>query len=174
MARGSCAPSRISLGSARSPPEFPAVDPLTEKLRNVFVKLAARRRARALANAEFGPAGEYLTVLEAAAETDLWLYDRYPLIKAYLNDPKSERVYVHHIVEQTSADREGRLRAEIDGPDKLVRIPRLRHWEITGWYMAPNSDFDDLSPREYLEGKSGDERREIGLFALRKFKALKP
>ena len=42
------------------PPEIPAVDPLTEQLRNAFAKLAARWLARALADAEFGPAGEYL------------------------------------------------------------------------------------------------------------------
>ncbi|MGB6175147.1 MAG: hypothetical protein WBF43_02135, partial [Methylocella sp.] len=71
------------------PPEIPKEDPGTEPLRNAFVKLAATRLARALANAEFGPAGEYLTVLEAAAEGAVWLYDKYPSIKAYLDGPKS-------------------------------------------------------------------------------------
>ena len=63
------------------PPEIPKEDSGTEPLRNAVAKLAARWLARALANAEFGPAGEYLTVLEAAAETALWLYDKYPLSK---------------------------------------------------------------------------------------------
>jgi hypothetical protein len=123
------------------PPEIPERDPLTEPLRNAFAKLAARWMARALVAAAFGPEGEFVVALEAAAETALWLYDKYPLIKAYLDGPKSleelqENVGkpgkgydVHHIVEQTAADREGHSQAEIDGPDNLVRIPRLKHWE---------------------------------------------
>ncbi len=31
-----------------------------------------------------------------------------------------------------------RPEALIDGPDKLVRVPRLKHWEITGWFMRGN------------------------------------
>jgi hypothetical protein len=133
--------------------------------------------ARALANAKFGPAGEYLTLLEAAAETALWLYDKCPYIKADLDDPKSleelqsdlgkRKGYdVHHIVEQTAADREDFPRKDIDGPDNLVRIPTLKHWEITGWYMSGNKRFGGLTPREYLRGKDWDERRQVGLEAL--------
>jgi hypothetical protein len=136
-------------------------------------------------NAEFGPAGEYLTVLEAAAETALWLYDKYPSIKACLDGPKSleelqgdvgkpRKGYdVHHIVEQTAADRDGHSPEDIDGPDNLARIPRLKHWEITGWYMTPNERYNYLSPREYLRGKSWEERRNVGLDALMDFGVLK-
>ncbi|QBR70670.1 hypothetical protein CU048_04570 [Beijerinckiaceae bacterium] len=115
-----------------------------------------------------------------------WLYDKYPYIKSYLDKPKSleelqrnvgklEKGYeVHHIVEQTSAERDGYSREDIDAPDNLVRIPTLKHWEITGWYMAPRKDYSGLSPREYLRGKSWDVRRKVGLDALRKFEVLKP
>ena len=101
------------------PPEIPPVDPLTEQLRNAFAKLAARWLARALAGAAFGPEGEFVVALEAAAETALWLYEKYPLIKAYLDGPKSleelqnnvgktEKGYdVHHIVEQTASETRG-------------------------------------------------------------------
>jgi hypothetical protein len=100
------------------PPEIPKEDPGTEPLRNAFAKLAARWAARALVAAAFGPEAEFVVGLEAAAETALWLYDKYPLIRAYLDDPKSldelqsdvgtkKKGYdVHHIVEQTAADRE--------------------------------------------------------------------
>ena len=82
---------------------------------------------------------------------------------------------VHHIVEQTAADREGHSGADIDGPDNLVSIPRLKHWEITGWFMrGKNDDYGGLSPREYLNGKSWEERRKVGLDALIRFKVLKP
>ncbi|MGH6869844.1 MAG: hypothetical protein ACREDA_13440, partial [Methylocella sp.] len=120
----------------REPPQIPPVEPLAEPLRNAFAKLAARWLARAVANAAFGPEGEFLTVLEAAAETALWLYDKIPLIKAYLDAPKSleelqEDVVkpgkgydVHHIVEKTPARDHKIPDALIDGPDNLVRIPR--------------------------------------------------
>jgi hypothetical protein len=43
---------------------------------------------------------------------------------------------VHHVVEQTPAAREGHSQEDIDGPHNLARIPTLKHWEITGWYMT--------------------------------------
>jgi len=45
---------------------------------------------------------------------------------------------VHHIVEQTAAERDGFSRREIDAPGNLVSIPRMKHWEINGWYARPN------------------------------------
>ncbi|MGH6838389.1 MAG: hypothetical protein ACREDT_06250 [Methylocella sp.] len=170
----------------QEPPQIPPVEPLTEPLRNAFAKLAARWLARAVANAAFGPEGEFLTILEAAAETALWLYDKIPLIKAYLDGPKSledlqadvgkpgKGYDVHHIVEQTPAEREGHGRAIIDGPDNLVRIPTLKHWEVTGWLMTPNADYNDLSPREFLKRKSWEKRREVGIKALIETGVLKP
>ncbi len=169
-----------------SPPEIPEEDPGTEPLRNAFAKLAARWAARALVAAAFGPEAEFVVGLEAAAETALWLYDKYPLIRAYLDDPKSleelqsdvgtkKKGYdVHHIVEQTAADREGHSGAAIDGPDNLVSIPRLKHWEITGWYMRGNDRYGGLSPRAYLQGKSWNERRQVGLEALIDAGVLRP
>ncbi len=74
--------------SAQGPPKIPEEDPGTEPLRNAFAKLAARWLARALAGAAFGPEGEFVVALEAAAETALWLYDKYPLIKTYLDAPR--------------------------------------------------------------------------------------
>jgi hypothetical protein len=71
------------------PPEIPPADPLTEPVRNAFAKLAARWLARALAGAAFGPEGEFVVASDAAAETALWLYDKYPSIKAYLDGPNA-------------------------------------------------------------------------------------
>jgi hypothetical protein len=113
--------------------------------------------ARAIANGVIGPEGEYLTLVEAAAETAGWLYDKLPYIKASRDDPKSleelqrdvgkpEKGYeVHHIVEQTPAAREGHSREDIDGPDNLVRAPTLKHWEITGCRVRPNKRLCGLS-----------------------------
>ena len=80
----------------------------------------------------------------------------------------------HHIVEQTSAARDGFPRDLIDSPQNLVKVPTLKHREITSWYMQPNADFGGLSPRDYLRNKSWDERMRIGIEQLIRFGVLKP
>jgi hypothetical protein len=81
---------------------------------------------------------------------------------------------IHHIMEQTAAERWGLSRSEIDDPSNLVRVPTMKHWEITGWYGRSNEDFGGQSPREYLSDKSASERYRIGLYALRLHGVLKP
>lgn len=61
-----------------------------------------------------------------------------------------------------------------DGPENKVRVPTLKHWVITGWYMTPNEDYDGLSPRAYLRGRSWDEKVRVGREALIDFGVLKP
>ena len=62
----------------------------------------------------------------------------------------------------------------IDSPDNLVLIPRLKHWQITGWFMRKNKDYGGLPPREHLRGKAWTERRRIGLDAMILYGVLKP
>jgi hypothetical protein len=62
----------------------------------------------------------------------------------------------------------------IDGPDNLVRIPTLKHWQINGWYGRRSDEFGGLSPRDYLRGKSWEERRRVGINALTRYGVLKP
>jgi hypothetical protein len=81
---------------------------------------------------------------------------------------------IHHNVEKTAAKKAGYPRQMIDGPDNLVRIPTLKHWLITGWYMTRNRKYGGLSPRDYLRGKNWAERTKVGLKALILFKVLKP
>lgn len=80
----------------------------------------------------------------------------------------------HHVVEQTWAEYFGFSRSQIDDPSNVVSIPRLKHYQITGWYGAKNDRFGGLSPREYLNNKSWEERRRVGLDALVRFEVLKP
>jgi hypothetical protein len=81
---------------------------------------------------------------------------------------------IHHIVEQTQAECEGFSREVIDHRDNLVRVPRLKHQEINGWYQTKNDEYGGLSPREYLSGKSWAVRKSVGLEALRIYGVLKP
>jgi hypothetical protein len=115
-----------------------------------------------------------------------WLYEAWPTIVSYTDGPKTfgelqqNALTVrpgydrHHVVEQTAAEAIGYPRRMIDAPENIVSIPRMKHWEINAWYQTPNKEFGRLTPRKYLSGKDWDERQRVGLFALRKFRVLKP
>jgi hypothetical protein len=162
------------------PPNIPSRRPPSRREVNAVLKAAARWIAK---QAEVDGRVRALIALYSALS---WLdTDRY-LIDAYRDSPKTldelregagqpKRGYdIHHIVEETSAEKEGYPRSLIDGPDNLVRIPRLKHWEITGWYATKNPDFGGLSPRDYLRGRSWEEKTKVGLEVLRRFGVLKP
>lgn len=55
----------------------------------------------------------------------------------------------------------------MDGPENLVRIPTLKHWELNRWFEKPNQAYDGLTPREYVKGKDREARLEVGLEGLR-------
>ncbi len=80
----------------------------------------------------------------------------------------------HHIVEQTSAARDGFSREMIDGKDNVVKVPTLKHREITAWYGTTNENYDGLTPRAYLVGRSWSERYDIGIKQLMQKGILKP
>jgi hypothetical protein len=58
--------------------------------------------------------------------------------------------------------------------ENLVRIPTLKHWQITGWYMFKNDAYGGVSPRTYLRGKDWAERTRVGRDALVRNGVLKP
>ena len=61
----------------------------------------------------------------------------------------------------------------VNSPDNEVLIPTLKHWELNAWYAIEDADFGGLSPRDYLVGKSWEERRRVGLMGLRRIGVLK-
>lgn len=162
------------------PPKIPPEPPGTAKAINAFVKAAASYLARASKDPR---AAAFLALLAATA----WLAREYlATIQAYLDPPKTwEELQrdalnpqpgydIHHPVEQTPARQAGFPESQIDGPDNRLRIPRLKHWQITGWYATPNEEYGGLSPRDYLKDKSWDERLRVARKALIKFGVLKP
>lgn len=171
-------------GAGENRPQVPNERPPTAKLRNRVIKEVAKWLAKvALKEVIGGPIiGTLLNVLDTAS----WLYEAYPHIAAYCDPPKTMdelqkavstpmRGYdVHHIVEQTPAEQDGYPRLLVDSPANLVRIPTLKHWEITGWYMRKNRDYGDVSPRTYLREKDWSERVTVGERALIEYGILKP
>lgn len=125
------------------------------------------------------------TVAEMA-ELFQWIATYSPQIESYRDPPKpleelqrtastpAAGYDIHHIVEQTAAERDGFTREVSDSPQNLVRIPTMKHQEINGWYQRVNPEFGGLSPRAYLSGRNWEVRRSVGLKALVKFGVLKP
>lgn len=81
---------------------------------------------------------------------------------------------MHHTVEQTQARNDNYPDSVINRADNLVLIPRYKHWEINSWFQTSNKNLGGLTPRQYLQNKSWEERRYIGLKALRDVGVLKP
>ncbi len=172
--------SRQQLAANESPPKIPRNEPPRASLRWPVVKLVARWAFRLGVRAT--PVGRVLDVIQAAQ----WIYDYAPYIQAYLDEPKpldelqraaSERKTgydIHHIVEKTPALADGFSWEPVDGPENLVRVPTLQHWRIAAWFATKNDDYGGLSPRDYLRGKSWDERRQVGLVGMTKAGVLKP
>jgi hypothetical protein len=156
-------------------PEVPEKKPPTPKERTKVKKQVARWLDRISGTVE---------AVGAMAKLSAWLETYSPEIESYRDPPKSleelqravrtpEAGYdIHHIVEQAQARADGFLRDVVDGPDNLVRIPRLKHQEINGWYQRKNDKFGGVSPRDYLSGRNWEVRRTVGLEVLRKFGVL--
>jgi hypothetical protein len=162
------------------PPAVPPGLPATKQATYAFLKAAAYWLADAALAGE--PVGDFILALEAAD----WLSSYLPYVSAYLDPPKTleelqqdalspaSGYNIHHIVEQAAAAQDGFPDSMINGPDNLVRISTLKHWQINAWYSTPNKNFGGVSPRDYLRGKSWDERRQVGLDALTMFGVLAP
>jgi hypothetical protein len=130
-----------------------------------------------------GRIGLFLATMEAA----YWTYRAYPYIHSYFDPPKAledlrQNIGLgydgHHIVERWSS-KDGIPEAWIESPANVVRIPKLKHWEINSWLDTSNPSFtndkgEEMSPREYMKGKNWEERYEFGLKVLRDFGVLKP
>jgi hypothetical protein len=159
---------------SNAPPEIPENRPPTAAERT--------RLARLVAIFVRGSVGRFITIAIGA----YWLYRERANIISDGDPPRTLKELqdaasspkpgyeIHHVVEQTPAEKEGYSRAKIDDPENLVRVPTYRHRDINSWYSTKNKEFGGLTPRDYLRGRSWDEKRELGLFALRKFGVLKP
>jgi hypothetical protein len=79
----------------------------------------------------------------------------------------------HHIVGQHAENRQRFGDSLIDSRENLVRIPVLKHIDISAWYSTGNEDYGGLSPRDYLRDKDWDEQMRVGLDRLRDHKVLK-
>jgi hypothetical protein len=160
---------RKALPPIEDPSQLPALRPETTQEIN--------RIAREISRNPYLAAYYFLTIAESVGH---WLNEKHWEIKAHQDPPKTldelhdavslpdKRGYDdHNIVEQTAARNQGVSQSQINGRDNVVRIPRYKHWEINSWYQTPNVNFDGMTPRAYLQGKSWAEHRRVGLDAMR-------
>jgi hypothetical protein len=170
-------PKRIRLAGevpTNDPPEIPKERPSTSEQRTAAIEEAARWLGRFGGPlAKIAGAAYWLYQYDAQITASLDPLKRLNELQQAVASPKAG-YEIHHIVEQTAAEQDGFLRSLIDGSENLVRIPTLKHREITGWYQTKKDEFDDLSPRDYLRGKTWEERTRIGIRALIEHGVLKP
>lgn len=163
-------------------PKVPEKRPPTAKARNTIIKSVANWLAM---QAAMGTK-KRIQAIAKVAQLAGWIDYARPYIVAFGDPPKSleelqqavsapaKGYDIHHIVEKTSAAQDGFPRELIEASENRVRIPTLKHWVITAWYMTKNRKYGGLSPREYLRGKDWAERLKVGREALIKFGVLKP
>jgi hypothetical protein len=164
-------------GPNEQPPQLPDDKPSTSSQRTALLRSIASflgRNSGPIADAFIGLLNEiewierYQDLIDAARDPPKTLKELQD------NAGKGRRGYDdHHIIEQTAAERWGMPRSEINDRSNIVSIPRLKHYQITGWFQKKNDTFGGLTPREYLSDKSPEERRLVGLEALELFKVLK-
>ena len=166
-------PSRIRLAGevpTNDPPEIPKERPRKSKERTTILRLIARRMLET---------GE---TVAAFAKLGAWFITYSPTIESYNDPPKTLEELrqdlspkagydIHHIVQRNQESIFGR--ELINSPENLVRIPRMKHWDINQWYETENREFGGVSPRAYLDGRNWDVQRSVGFEALKKFGVLK-
>lgn len=168
--------------SLEDPPEIPEIKPPTSSDRTAFARRAAQWIGAALGAGAMIPMAAFIGALNNVE----WLQQYNSSINSYRDPPRTLKELQagvgqgrpgyddHHIIEQTAAEKWGLTRSEINDKSNIVSIPRLKHYQITGWFSKPSPQFGGLSPRQYLSDKGIAERRAVGLHALELFKVLKP
>lgn len=168
-------------GPPLEPPQIPKARPSASDARMDIVWNVTEWIGR------IGRASPLVGTLFEANEQAEWFANYEAMTKTYHDPPetldqlqqkaleRAEPGYQdHHIEEQGLLESLGYSRSYIDRPDNIVRIPTLKHYDITAWYATRNPDFGGLSPREYLKSQSAEVRRQVGLDKLIEFGVLKP
>jgi hypothetical protein len=175
-------PDQLGVGQDDDPPFDPDEEPPKDE-RSRWIRAIAGWIEQ-LDSAGFSTAADaFMTGLETAA----WLKGDSKTIaelQANRDPPKTlDELYQneggpgydnHHIVEKTPARQFGFEEDQIEASENQVYIPTLKHRLISKWYSTKNDSYGGLTPRQYFQDKSWDERRAIGIQKLKDFGVLKP
>ena len=167
---------RPGIGHNSNQPDIPQKKPPTPEARNLILKLLAAS-AIPIAVLEAGPKwlSEHIAEIRASRDPPKSFEELQQAVKKGTSTPGYQD---HHIVGQVARKEPNRgfPESKIDDPENIVRIPTLKHRQISAWYQKPNdgAPFYGQTPREYLRGKPWSERYNIGLDILQKHGVLKP
>jgi hypothetical protein len=165
------------------PPKIPQERPDTREGRMGFVRDAAQWVARNVGR--YAPAVDaYFGALDQVekinALTDAIKSANDPAktleeLQARVGPVSEPGYHDHHIVEEAAARSAGDPESLIQGRDNLVRIPVLKHIDITSYYSTKVEQPDGtmLSWRDQLKNEDFETRRQFGLDVLRKRGVLK-
>jgi hypothetical protein len=176
----------ISGAPAGPPSEWPVEIPTEAPPDSKDISLYGRRVSNAIREALRNNDEKALKEIVDAVSKAPWLYDQIANILADQDRPRDldeliERAKQgthpgynrHHIVEQGKQN-DDLSSVRIQSDDNIALVPTYKHWQITAYYQTPQKKaLGGLTPREYLRGKSFEERYQYGLSILRKFGVLK-
>jgi hypothetical protein len=146
-------PVREGRSAAEEPPKVPQEEP-PKKTRYGIIKDVGRWALQTIQAGAEAVVEQVYTELETIAWITHLGYNM--LLGTLLDEPKSleelQRAVdepaagyeIHHIVEQKAATDDGFSEAQYDSRDNLVRIPTMKHRDITGWFMTPNDFYNNL------------------------------
>jgi hypothetical protein len=184
------APEAGSRGDAAPEPPLDESEPFELPAERPTGKGAVARWGRRVADEihdaiERGDADRLAEIADALSRAD-WIKDQLDNIVAAQDPPRSLDDLIdaaqdkgprpgyddHHIIEQGPQNSD--LPEEVvEARNNIVRIPRYKHWQINEYYQARREDLGWQTPREYLKGKSTEERYQFGLRVLRDVGVLK-
>lgn len=177
VAAGSPGIGHNSGSQPEEPPEIPQSLPPTREERMSFVRAAASwlfGRSAIAAGAFFGlldqveQLGSLSQMIRTANDPPSPLEE----LQRRAQTPSEPGYHDHHVVNQHGGNRSKFGDRRIDAPENVVRIPQLKHIEISRWYATKNSRFGGRTPQEALREMSWEEQTRIGLEQLRHFKVL--
>jgi hypothetical protein len=164
-------------------PKIPQEKPDTREGRMGFVRDAAQWVARNVGryapavDAYFGALDqvEKITALTDAIKSANDPAKTLEELQARVGPASEPGYHDHHIAEEAAARNAGDSESLIQSRDNLVRIPVLKHIDITSYYSTKVEQPDGtmLSRRDQLKDEDFETRRQFGLDVLRKYGVLK-
>jgi hypothetical protein len=166
-----------SEGEPEAAPDIPESMPKTSEDRMAFVRAAASwlfGRSAIVVSAYFGLLDQ---VDEIARLSHMIRSANDPpsslsKLQSRAQGPGEPGYENHHIVNQHLYNRNKFGDARIEAPANVVRIPKLKHIELSRWYAKANPQYGGRSPQQALRDMSWEEQTSIGIERLRYFKVL--
>jgi hypothetical protein len=167
-------------GSNPDPPRIPTKRPDTREERMLFlrdvadwVRVVGRYAPVVSIFFEAPDQAQHIAWLTQAAKSANDPPETLEVLQQRATEDSQPGYHNHHIVGQHWQNRQKFGDGPVQSRENIVRIPVLKHIEITRWYSTQNSRYGGMTSRDYLRGREWDEQTEVGLEVLREHGVLK-